>query len=128
VADRAAGHSDHQPAAVHLVGIAAGAVPDLCGFVDELVERRVDVVCELHLGDHLAALTCGADGEADETLFAERGVEHARVGECGCEVSCAAKHSAERDVFAEDEQVGVGGERVGKGGIDGLVEVLTGCC
>lgn len=46
VAHGTAGRSDRQTAAVELV---SGSVPELGGLVDQLVESRKDVICELDL-------------------------------------------------------------------------------
>lgn len=93
----------------------------------ELVERGEEVVCELDFGECGVSLGSETDGEADDSLLSERGVEDALAAEAFREAHGAAEDAAEGDVFAEYAGFFVGGEDGGEGVVDGLEEVHAFC-
>jgi hypothetical protein len=122
VADPAARHPHNQPAAVH--PRRARAVPHLRRLIDQLVERRIHIVGELHLRHGTQPLRGGAHGEPDDALLRQRRVEDARAAEVAREVRRAAEHAAKGHVLAEEQHAVVGGERGAQGGVDGFVQRL----
>jgi hypothetical protein len=66
VAQPAEGHADDHR---HL---AAPAVPDLGGVVDQLIEAGRDEVVELDLADRPLPASAGADAHAEDGAFSER--------------------------------------------------------
>ena len=109
--------ADHHRAGV----FAAGAVPHLRGFADDLVEARVDEVEELDLGDRAHAVEGHADAGAENATLAERRVEAAGFAELFVQAHGGAKDPALlADVFAEHDHAVVvlhlGAHRI----VDGL--------
>jgi len=100
VPDSTTGSADRQPPTVEE---PAAAVPHLGGLVDDLVKGREDVVGELHLRDGRGARSSGADPEADDALFGQRGVEDAARAEARGQARGAAEDSPKGDVFAKDQ-------------------------
>src|SRR5687768_1571851 len=61
--------------------LAIGAVADLGCLVHDLIEGRVDVIGELHLGDRLQPVHRGADRESGDAKLGERGRDDAGLAE-----------------------------------------------
>ena len=96
-AERRADHHRHRP-------VAVGPVPGAGRLADDLVERRVDEVGELDLGDRQEAVQRGADGDADDARLGERRVQDARLAEPGMQpVGGTEDATLAPDVLAHDE-------------------------
>ena len=97
----------------HHRDIAAPAIPDLRGVVDQLIESGRDEVVELNLADRPLAGQRGADTDAEHRALRERRVDQA-IAELlqqrpqqqeGVAVGAA-------DVLAIDEHARIGAQRV----------------
>ena len=73
----AAGRADHQRDAE----VAVRAIPDARGLRHDLVERGVDEVGELDLGDRQQAVERHPDRDADDAGLGERGVDDPMLAE-----------------------------------------------
>ena len=93
--------------------VAVGAVVDLGRLAHDLVERGVDEVGELDLGDRAQVGQCQPDGDADDRRLGERCVDHPPVAELGVQPVGGAEHAAARaHVLAEHEHSLVGRHQV----------------
>ena len=82
--------------------LGARSVAQACGFRDQLVEARVDVVGELDLDHGTQAVGAHSHGGADDAAFGDRRVEDPRAAVLGLQPFGAAEHAAEvADVLAE---------------------------
>lgn len=119
------GHSDNQPAYVRTR--RALAVPELGGLIDDLVERREDVVRKLDFRDGLQALRRRTNGKPDDALLRQWRVEDSLRSELGLEIDRAAENASEGDILAEEYDVVGGSEGRSQGRVDGLVQVQALC-
>jgi len=101
--------ADHERTRV----VAVAAIADLRRLTDDLVERRIDEVGKLDLGDRPHALHRESDRNADDAGFGQRRVEHALGPEFFLQAFGQQEHIAARaDVFAHQQRAFVGGQRV----------------
>merc|ERR1712072_455459 len=99
--DRKASHVEFVP----------GAVPELRSLVDNLVESRENIVRELDLSDGGRPDGGHADGEPDDALLTERGVEDSVLSKLLLKVHGGTEDTAETYVLSEDACVVVCFER-----------------
>lgn len=118
-------HPDHQP--THIAPRGALPIAPLSRLVDELIEGGIDVIGELDLSHGAQALGGCAEGEADDALLGQRGVEDAVGAKFGGQVDAAAKDAAKGDVLAENEDALVVAQRLREGPVHGLEQVLPRC-
>ncbi len=103
--------------------LAARAVAHLRELAHDLVERRIDEVEELDLGDRLEPVKGHADRGADDPGLGERRVDHAVGAELLQEpVRRAEDPTVHADVLSEEQDVRVGPHGVAERPIDGLDE------
>ena len=104
----AVGRANHQRTAI----VAVGAVARFGRFADDLVERRIDEVGELNLGDRPQPLHRHPDGDADNRRFRQRHVDDALRAELFEKAPCNKKDVPTRpDVFTDDKHAFVGHHR-----------------
>lgn len=113
VTNSARRHSHNQAAAIEGC-VSASSEAHLGSLIDQLVERRVNVVGKLDLGDGSHALESDADCKAHDALLRKRSVEYPFGAEIRSEVHAAAEHSSESHVFAEQKNSVVIGKSVPK--------------
>lgn len=109
-------------------GIAACgsfSITILCRFVHELIECRVDIVCELNLRNGLHALSGASNRKANYALFCQGGVKDAIPSKLGHKPHATPEYPAEGDIFAEQQRCVVGAEGVRESSIDRLKEVQS---
>src|SRR3546814_13876031 len=64
---------------------ASRSVPQSCGFRNQLVRGRIDIVSELDLDDGTLAVCAHPDRNSDATAFRHRGIQHACAAVFGLE-------------------------------------------
>lgn len=99
MADCTPGGSDSQGSALKL---SSRPISILCCLIDDLVEGWENVVPELYLSNGRVSCNCSPDGEADDSLFCEWGVEYTINSVFLNETGRASEYSSEFNVFSED--------------------------
>ncbi len=109
-----AGHSDDQTAQISTR--LSLTKSELAGFIDDLIEGRKDVVCELNLNDGFHALRCHANRRSDNPLLRQRCVKNSIGPKFGLEVACTPEDTTKYLIgLEEDPSVRVSGVRRPKG-------------
>ena len=85
------------------VKLITRAIAELGSFVDDLIEGREDIVSELNLSNGRSTSASCSNGEASDTLLAQRRVEHAISAVLLVEAHSAAEHTAKLDILTENE-------------------------
>src|SRR3546814_7518282 len=72
----------------------------------ELIERRIDVIGELHFDDRPQSVGAHADRRAENAAFGDRRVEYAGLAVFLLQTGRGAEHADEiADVLAEDHDI-----------------------
>ncbi len=101
--------------------LATGSVPELCELAHDLVERGIDEIEELDLGDGLEPIEGHADRSPDDPGLGERSIEDPVLTKLLQQTLGRAEHpTVHTDVLAEEENVRVVAHRLLKAAINGL--------